>query len=338
MTTRRQLIALLIAVGCFAAIVPVQRTLDGIRQREGLVQSAGDIIEVTGNVALAGWRALIADVFWVKVDALQVQGKLENIRWFLWAITKLQPDLPEVWDFISWHVAYNLFHEVEAREDKWALMYQGMDLGLEGIYKNPKDAGLLHSMGYRFYHKFDGHYFPDAPYFRKRWRETPLTNPWDKEYSGLENFEVAIILLHKSVALETNEVRSRFACHVWNRWVLAAYGDGDLEKSLKLAEEALESWDSLFKEFDVHGTAASLGFDLNKKFLDEARKREAAIYKDCQAARAEKAGDLKKALSLSEESLAIWTPLAKESGPLDEPPRDTVAAKVAELKKKLGVK
>jgi len=331
---RRQLIALLIALACFAAIVPVQRKLSEIRNREGLAQSAADIIEVTGNAALAGWRAIIADVFWVKADALQVQGKLENIRWFLWAITKLQPDMPEVWDFISWHVSYNLFHEVESREDKWALMYEGLTLGLEGLRKNPKSADLYHSMGYRFYHKFDSHYFPDAPYFRKRWRETKRND----EYSGKDNFQVAIELLHKSVALEPNEIRSRFACHVYDRWVDVVYNEGDLEKSLKLAEEAVKSWDLLFKEFDVHGTAASMGFDLNKKFLDEARRREEAIDKDVAAAEAEKAGDLKKALGLSEQSLAIWTPLAKESGTFDDAPRDKVAAKVAELKKKLGIK
>ena len=337
MTTRRQLTALLIAVCCFAAIVPVQRKLNEIRTREGLVQSAGDIIEVTGNVALAGWRALIADVFWVKVDALQVQGKLENIRWFLWGITKLQPDQSEVWDFISWHVAYNLFHEVESREDKWALMYQGLELGLEGISKNPKSADLLHSTGYRFYHKFDPRYFPDAPYFRKRWIEAPRNDITDG-FAGQDNYRVAIDLVLRSVALETNEVRSRFACHIYDRWVLTVYNEGDLEKSLKLAEEALESWDSLFREFDVHGEAASTGFDLNKKFMDQARRREEAISKDVASAAAQKAGDLQKALALSEQSLQSWEQIVKQNSSYDEGPRDKVAARVAELKKRLGIK
>jgi hypothetical protein len=185
-------------------------------------------------------------------------------------------------------------------------------------------------MGYRFYHKFDDHYFPDAPYFRKKFFEK----------TGKDNYRIGIDLIHKSVALETNEVRSRFACHIYDRWVVTAYLEGDLEKSLKLAEEALESWDSLFKEFDVHGTAASLGFDLNKKFMDEARKRGTAIDRAVRAAAAEKAGDLKGALRLSEESLKLWEELAKVggTGTYDEKPRDKAAAKVAELKKKLGVK
>ncbi len=325
MKNRRLWLALLIALCCFAAIVPVQRKLSAIRQREGLTQSAADIIEVTGNVALAAWRAIIADVFWVKVDALQQQGKLENILWFLTAITKLQPDLPEVWDFISWHVAYNLFHEVESREDKWSLMDQGLELGLEGIRKNPNNPMLLHNMGYRFYHKFDARYFPDSPYYRKRFR--------DKYHR--DNYEVAIELIHRSVALETHEIRSRFACHVYNRWVVASFNDGDWEKSLKLAEEALESWNSVFKEFDVHGTAASMGLDLNKKFMDEAYRRGQAILLDVQAAAAEKSGDLKRALALFEQSLPLWERLVKESGGDDDGPRSKIAARIADLKKKL---
>ena len=331
MTTRRQRIAIFVALCGFAAILPVQRWLDDLRQREGLVQSAADIIEVTGNVALAGWRAVVADVFWLKADALQYQGKLENILWFLTGITKLQPDLPEVWDFISWHVAYNLFHEVESREDKWALLSRGLDLGEEGVRKNPKSADLWYSLGYRYYHKFDEHYFPDAPYFRKQFRE---------KTHGRDNYEVAIDRVHQSCALDTNEIHSRFACHVYDRWVVTAYMDGDLEKSLKLAEEALELWDSVFKEFDVHGEAAALGYDLNKKFEDEARKRGAAISKDLAAASAEKSGDLKKALGLYEESLKLWEYLVKSGGmtDYDERPRDRVAGKIADLKKKLGVK
>ena len=138
--------------------------------------------------------------------------------------------------------------------------------------------------------------------------------------------------------METNEVRSRFACHIYDRWVLTAYNEGDLEKSLKLAEEALESWDSLFKEFDVHGEAASAGFDLNKKFMDQARRREEAIGKDAASAAAEKAGDLQKALALSEQSLKLWEQIVKQNSSYDEGPREKVAARVAELKKRPGIK
>jgi tetratricopeptide (TPR) repeat protein len=327
---RRQLLALLIAVCCFTLIQPVQRRLNEVREREGLVQSAADIIEVTGNVALAGWRAVVTDVFWVKVDALQNQGKLENILWFLTAITKLQPDLPEVWDFISWHVAYNLFHEVESREDKWAFLSRGLDLGEEGVRKNPKDSDLWYSLGYRYYHKFDDHFFPDFAYFRKRFREK----------TGRDNYDVAIDRVHHSTALVTNEIHSRFACHIYDRWVLTVYMEGDLEKSLKLAEEAVELWDSVFKEFDVHGQAVAAGVDLNKNFLDEARTRGLAIGEDLAAAAAEKSGDLRKALGLYEESVKLWDKLAKSGGlgSRDERPRNRVAGRIADLKKKLGAK
>lgn len=327
---RRQLIALFLALCAFAVVVPIQTKLGHLRHREGLAQPTADVIEVTGNVALAAWRAVVADVFWVKADALQHQGKLEHILWFLTAITKLQPNLPEVWDFISWHVAYNLFYEVESREDKWALLDHGLELGLEGVRKNPNSPDLLHSLGYRFYHKFDEHYFPDAPYFRKKFREK----------FHQDNFRIAIDLIHRSVALERNEVRSRFACHIYDRWVDCEYMEGQPEKSLKLAEEGLQCWDSVFKEFDIHGQAASLGLDLNKKFLDEAHIRGTAIDRAVRAAAAEKAGDLNTALSLWQESHKFWDHLVQKGGKssYDEGPRNQAADKIAQIKKKLGKK
>src|SRR5690606_6353017 len=87
-----------------------QRVLNHDREVLGLtratpLQNAPPVLAFT-TVALGGFRGLIANALWIRMDELQQEGKyFEMVQLADW-ISKLQPTIAQVWVHLAWNMSY----------------------------------------------------------------------------------------------------------------------------------------------------------------------------------------------------------------------------------------
>jgi FKBP-type peptidyl-prolyl cis-trans isomerase len=141
----------------------VERAALGLTRTEPL-ENAPPMLAFT-TVALGGFRGLIANVLWLRANALQIDGKyFELVQLSDW-ITKLQPHFVAVWRFQAWNMAYNISIKSPDQKERWMWVMRGIEmLRDEGIPLNPHEVGLYHELGTYFQHKIgnnmdDGHMF-----------------------------------------------------------------------------------------------------------------------------------------------------------------------------------
>jgi len=291
-----------------AVLFPVSSRFTEMRRDMLPPQPAQDIIEVTGNVFLIGFRAVVVDILYVQADALQQQGRIDQIPWRLTAILKLQPDLPEVWRFIAWHEIYNLGNEMDAPEDKWNFFVRGMEDFEAGARKMPRSGRLRLDAGHTMVHKCSDEWFPEASFFRRKVRQ------WKKKtcYEEAINwFEQAIRTpeYRNLKSAGTKDIWCRQITHTLDKWVRQAFLDDELDVALRVAERAVEKWRWVA---GLHpGDPRYPQADLNLEFLAKAEDRLLAIKKYIKARELEKQGKRAEAKKYAEESLAIWKRLSE---------------------------
>ncbi len=79
----------------------------GFKHTDDLLEGAPPVLQFT-TVALGGFRGLIANALWLRMNQLQEDGKyFEMVQLADW-ITKLQPRFTSVWVFQAWNMAYNI--------------------------------------------------------------------------------------------------------------------------------------------------------------------------------------------------------------------------------------
>lgn len=113
---------------------------------------------VTFNtIVLGGFRGLIADLLWLRVSALQDQGRyVELVQLSDW-ITKLEPRYTDVWAYHAWNMAYNVSIMMGNPADRWRWVRNGIDLLRdEGIRYNPEDPNIYVELGWLYQHKIAG--------------------------------------------------------------------------------------------------------------------------------------------------------------------------------------
>ncbi len=144
-------VALLIGTG--QAIPPLRR----MRQRYDLANEP--VTGISPRLALAtqvlGWaRGIIIDVIWIRMETLKRQGRyFELVQLADWACD-LAPRIPEVWDFNSWNLAYNVSCQINWLPDRWAWVRSGMELLRdEGIPLNPNSPMLFERLAFMIFHK-----------------------------------------------------------------------------------------------------------------------------------------------------------------------------------------
>jgi len=290
-----------------ALLVPTAISLKRMRDETLPPQPAQDLIEVTGNVVLIGFRAVVVDVLFVQADALEKQGKIDQIPWRLSAILKLQPDLPEVWRFIGWHEMFNLSNEMDAPEDKWNLFAKGLEELERGARKCPNSGELRLETGEHILRKTDETFFGStAAYFRKKILEWKGKNCYQL---AIEWFEDAI----RTKEFETfgpgrQDIWCRQICHALDKWTRRAFVEGDYETALRVGQRAVEKWDWVA---GLHpGLPEFRSVDLNYQFLDKAKRRLQAIKEYLEARRLKEEGKLAEAEKLAVSSARTWEELA----------------------------
>jgi hypothetical protein len=116
--------------------------------------------------ALSGFRALVADVLYIKSYTVWQNTEWGRLKLMLEAVCALQPRCVTFWDMAGWHMAYNA--SVAAREDEslppatrlraereyWKL---GEDFLARGAVNNPDKAKLFELLGNLYRDKFVDH-------------------------------------------------------------------------------------------------------------------------------------------------------------------------------------
>lgn len=165
------LMVALIALGLLGASV-TQQGLNRDREVLGLtratpLENAPPVLAFT-TVALGGFRGLIANALWIRMDDLQQDGKyFEMVQLADW-ISKLQPTVAQVWVHLAWNMSYNVSVQIPDLPARWPWVRRGIELLRdEGLRYNPHDPGIYRELAWHFQHKL-GADLDDAHWIYKR--------------------------------------------------------------------------------------------------------------------------------------------------------------------------
>ncbi|MEW6355279.1 MAG: hypothetical protein AB1696_03060 [Planctomycetota bacterium] len=312
MTGSRKRVALAVAfVVLLAALYGAQAALTALQEAGPSGAPPLPTMESAAQLMLVGFRAMVVDVFWMQASNLQEKGRLDEAVAKYGQITRLQPDLADVWHYLIWNIMYNLPYEVEAVEDKWNLIKLGVEYTEVAAKRVPDNGYFDKDIGFMLWHRFDDRTFGEAEYLRRKFLET----------KGRTNFDAAIEWLEKAVVSKEFEELGEGAKDIWrrqithtlDRWTTQAFVDGDLPTARSVAGRAIEKWQWAAQFNPSHDPK----LDINLDRMKEARKRLQAVERFIESKEASDAGRVDDAIRQAEESVDAWQWLvdAWPSGP-----------------------
>ena len=149
----------------------VQRGLDTqIRTHRlrytGNIRNAPPLVAIS-TVALGSFRGIIADLLWLRLQALQnKKSYFEMVQLSQW-IVDLQPHFSGATRFLAWNMAYNISVTCSSSVDRWRWVNEGIDLLLhKALEYNPDDAGIYKELAWIYAHKL-GNVMDDANIYYK---------------------------------------------------------------------------------------------------------------------------------------------------------------------------
>jgi hypothetical protein len=167
-------LAVLAAV-LFCGVSQMQNRLNVDRKQFGFtamtpLENAPPILAFT-TVALGGFRGLISNVLWIRLNELQDQERyFEMVQLADW-ITKLEPRFAAVWTHLAWNMAYNISVKCSNFEERWLWVKRGLDLLHQGLKYNPGEVDIYKELSWFFRHKI-GQNLDDAHLLYKlRWAQ-----------------------------------------------------------------------------------------------------------------------------------------------------------------------
>lgn len=178
------------AIAAFAVLLTattlVQKRLDAIVKQDKLVDEASieglpPMVAFT-TVALGGFRGVLADMLWLRMNGLQQQGKyFEMVQLASW-ITKLQPKFTGATAYLAWNMAYNVSVTFTSPVDRWRWVQRGIELIRdEALNYNANDPLLYRELGWIYQHKI-GNMLDDA----QRYYKFMICKEMMKAYGGAE--------------------------------------------------------------------------------------------------------------------------------------------------------
>jgi hypothetical protein len=182
----------LLAVVLLAGAGQAQRGLNRDRDRLGLtrvtpLENAPPVLAFT-TVALGGFRGLISNALWMRMNDLQDQDKFfEMVQLADW-ITKLEPHFAQVWVNQAWNMSYNISVKFKDFADRWRWVQRGIELVRdEGLKYNPNEILLYRELAWHFQHKM-GQDMDDANrYYKQQWANQMAT-VFGKKTPNLDEF------------------------------------------------------------------------------------------------------------------------------------------------------
>jgi hypothetical protein len=167
---------LMLAVVLFCVVGQMQARLNVDRKTMGLtkmdpLQNAPPVLAFT-TVALGGFRGLIANALWMRLNDLQLDDKyFEMVQLADW-ITKLQPHMVAVWQFQAWNMAYNISVKFKDHEDRWHWVKRGVELLRDdGLKYNPNETRLYRDLSWLFQHKIGANLDDAHMLYKLRWAQ-----------------------------------------------------------------------------------------------------------------------------------------------------------------------
>ncbi len=170
-------IALLLVIGLLlSGAGAVQTQLNRARGELGLtrttpLENAPPALAFS-TVAMGGFRGLIANGLWLRMNELQSQERFfEMVQLAEW-ITTLQPHYALIWRHQAWNMAYNVSVKLKEPADRWFWVSRGMDLlRNRAIPLNPQDADLYQELAWLIRNKI-GYVLDDSHfYYKQKWAE-----------------------------------------------------------------------------------------------------------------------------------------------------------------------
>ena len=159
-------------------------------------------------VGLGGFRGIVSEVLWFRVNRLQEEGRyLELVQLADW-LTMLDPHAAEAWVYNAWNLAYNVSVMMIRDEDRLRWVQSGIALLRdEGLRFNPREPRLYRELAW-FYQNKIGDVLDNAHLaYKLQLAETmtPWVNP-DGTVHVTEDNRACLAALHleidRMVALE----------------------------------------------------------------------------------------------------------------------------------------
>ena len=105
-------------------------------------------------VGLGGFRGILAEALWFRMEQLQLRGRHLEITQLADWITRLDPHAAEAWVYNAWNLAYNVSAMMRRPEDRLRWVANGVALlrddALEWV---PDDPRLYRELAWMYQHK-----------------------------------------------------------------------------------------------------------------------------------------------------------------------------------------
>ena len=132
----------------------------------GEIKNAPVLVTFT-TVALGSFRGIVADLLWLRAEALkEKQNYFEMVQLARW-ITDLQPTFSGATAYLAWNMAYNISVTCSSHAERWRWVNEGVRLIRDqALEYNPEDPILYKDLAWIFQHKL-GNVLDDANLYYK---------------------------------------------------------------------------------------------------------------------------------------------------------------------------
>lgn len=250
------------------AILPGFARLQGFIAEERIVNDLVEPFRLTGlrdlpvqtltgtlfTGVLSGFRGVVVDILWMKVDAAWDLGRNDLMVPLLDAITMLDPRFLDAWEMLAWHHAYNLHAKEIEKHGQWdwgarlGSIEDGLRVLERGVRWNPTQAQLYWFMGAVYGEKM-GDFEKAAEWWEKAYEcadhLAPNARMVAHAYEDLPDFDKALYWYyvaekedpgHPTPPGAVMTIRERYL-PAWE-----AYKRGNLEEAKRLVEQTLEDY------------------------------------------------------------------------------------------------
>lgn len=121
-------------------------------------------------VALGGFRGLISNALWIRLNDLQIDEKyFEMVQLSDW-ITKMQPHFVAVWVHQAWNLSYNISVKFPDPNDRWFWVNRGIELLRDEALKyNPNETLIYRELAWHFQHKMGANLDNAHMTYKREW-------------------------------------------------------------------------------------------------------------------------------------------------------------------------
>jgi len=197
---------LLLTLLCLVGSGVTQRALNTDRARLGLtrmevLENAPPVLAFT-TVALGGFRGLISNALWIRMNKLQDEDKFFEMMQLGDWITKLQPTFVQVWTVQAWNMAYNISVKFQEASDRWRWVKAGLELLRDkGLSYHPNEMLLYRELAWFFQHKMGANLDDANVYYKTHWAFEDMARVFGPGKPNLDEL----------VNPQTDEARARVA-------------------------------------------------------------------------------------------------------------------------------